>query len=393
MNTTQPQLIMQRWHVVQHELLPELKAEVGPLTPKLEKVIHTLEWVRIEEFTAVSWCGVGRPPFERAWLANAFVAKAVLGLTTTVGLIERLMIDRALRRICGFPLHKTLPSEATFSRAFDEFAEGGVSQHVHEALIKEHLGDQLIGHLNRDGTAIEARERASRKEVPASEAAATAQAALLPKEERPAETSVPETPAPARKRGRPRRGEARPAAKAAPIKRQREQTLAQMLEEIPTACDRGTKCNAQGYKNSWRGYKLHLDTADCGVPIAALLSSASMHDSLAAIPLSLISADRVTNLYDLMDAAYCSADLREHSQSLGHVPLIDHNPRRGEKIEFSPAEAIRYNERTAAERSNARLKDEFGGQTIRVKGDTKVMAHLMFGILALSADQLMRLRR
>ncbi|MEF8716450.1 MAG: transposase [Candidatus Accumulibacter necessarius] len=393
MNTTQPQLIMQRWHVVQHELLPELKAQVGPLTPKLEKVIHTLEWVRIEEFTAVSWCGVGRPPFERAWLANAFVAKAVLGLTTTVGLIERLMIDRALRRICGFPLHKTLPSEATFSRAFDEFAEGGLSQRVHEALIKEHLGDQLIGHLNRDGTAIEARERPSRKETPASEAAATAQAALLPKEERPAETSVPETPAPARKRGRPRRGEARPAAKAAPIKRQREQTLAQMLEEIPTACDRGTKCNAQGYKNSWRGYKLHLDTADCGVPIAALLSSASMHDSLAAIPLSLISADRVTNLYDLMDAAYCSADLREHSQSLGHVPLIDHNPRRGEKIEFSPAEAIRYNERTAAERSNARLKDEFGGQTIRVKGDTKVMAHLMFGILALSADQLMRLRR
>jgi type I restriction enzyme R subunit len=156
----------------------------------------------------------------------------------------------------------------------------------------------------------------------------------------------------------------------------------------------GTKKLGRGrYKNSWRGYKLHLDTADCGVPIAALLSSASMHDSLAAIPLSLISADRVTNLYDLMDAAYCSADLREHSQSLGHVPLIDHNPRRGEKIEFSPAEAIRYNERTAAERSNARLKDEFGGQTIRVKGDTKVMAHLMFGILALSADQLMRLRR
>ncbi|MBK7956338.1 MAG: transposase [Candidatus Accumulibacter sp.] len=393
MNTTQPQLIMQRWHVVQHELLPELQAQVGPLTPKLEKVIHTLEWVRIEEFTEVSWCGVGRPPFERAWLANAFVAKAVLGLTTTVGLIERLMIDRALRRICGFPLHKTLPSEATFSRAFDEFAEGGLSQRVHEALIKEHLGDQLIGHLNRDGTAIEARERPSRKEAPAAEAAATAQAARLPKEERPAETSVPEPLAPARKRGRPRRDEARPAAKATPIKRQRGQTLAQMLKEIPTACDRGTKCNAQGYKNSWSGYKLHLDTADCGVPISALLSSASMHDSLAAIPLSLISADRVTNLYDLMDAAYCSADLGEHSQSLGHVPLIDHHRRCGEKIEFSPAEAIRYNERTAAERSNARLKDEFGGQTIRVKGDTKVMAHLMFGILALSADQLMRLRR
>jgi hypothetical protein len=28
-----------------------------------------------------------------------------------------------------------------------------------------------------------------------------------------------------------------------------------------------------------------------------------------------------------------------------------------------------------------------------VKGDTKVMGHLMFGVLALTADQLMRLRR
>ena len=118
-----------------------------------------------------------------------------------------------------------------------------------------------------------------------------------------------------------------------------------------------------------------------------------MHDSRAAIPLSLMSAQRVTNLYDLMDAAYCSSELREHSRSLGHVPLIDHNPRKGEKIEFAPAEAVRYNERTVAERTNARLKDEFGGNTIRVKGSAKVMGHLRFGILALSADQLMRLRQ
>ena len=108
---------MQRWNVIQHELLPELREQVGVLTPKLEKVIHTLEWVRIEAFTPASWCGVGRPPHERAWLANAFVAKSVLGLSSTTALIERLMIDKALRRICGFALCKKLPSEATFSRA------------------------------------------------------------------------------------------------------------------------------------------------------------------------------------------------------------------------------------------------------------------------------------
>ncbi|MEF8731265.1 MAG: transposase [Candidatus Accumulibacter meliphilus] len=393
MDTTQRELIMQRWNVIQHELLPELRAE-GPLTPKLEKVVHILEWVRIEEFTGSNWCGVGRPPVERAWLANAFVAKSVLGLNTTVGLIERLTIDRALRRICGFPLCKKLPSEATFSRAFDEFSQADLGQRVHEALVKAHLGDELIGHISRDGTAIEAREHPSRREAAVAEEVPAAQPSVLPKEESPSEASapVPETPPAAKKRGRPRRGETRPPAKESPIQRQRGQTLAQMLDEIPTACDRGTKCNAQGYKVSWNGYKLHLDTADCGVPIAALLSSASMHDSRAAIPLSLISAERVTNLYDVMDAAYCSTELREHCRSLGHVPLIDHNPRRGEKIEFAPAEAIRYNERTVAERSNARLKDEFGGNTIMVKGDAKVMAHLMFGILALTADQLMRLR-
>ena len=55
MDAIRPHLILQRWNVVQHELLPELKNEVGALTPKLERVIHTLEWVRIEEFTATTW--------------------------------------------------------------------------------------------------------------------------------------------------------------------------------------------------------------------------------------------------------------------------------------------------------------------------------------------------
>lgn len=373
MNASRRDLILQRWNTIQYELLPELRGEVGTLTPRLERVIHTLEWVRIEEFTGASWCGVGRPPHERAWLANAFVAKAVLGLTTTAGLIERLAIDRALRRICGFPLCKRLPSEATFSRAFEAFAEGCLAERVHAALVKEHLGEELIGHLSRDGTTIEARERPHR-----------------PAAANPVSSPVPQA---ARKRGRPRRGEMRVPAAESPIARQRRQSLGQMLAELPRACDRGTKCNAQGYKVSWNGYKLHLDTADCGVPVAALLSSASMHDSRAAVPLSLLSAQRVTNLYDVMDAAYCSGELRAHSKNLGHVPLIDHNPRGGEKIAFAPAEAVRYNERTVAERSNARLKDEFGGNAVRVQGHAKVMGHLMFGILALSADQLMRLRR
>ena len=292
MNTTQRTEIMQRWHTVQYELMPELRDAVGALTPKLEQVVHTLEWVRIEEFVKSSCGGCGRPELDRGMLANAFVAKAVLGLPSTVGLIERLAIDRALRRICGFPMW--------------------------------------------------------------------------------------------------RKGEIREVTQGK-LEQQQGKPLAQLIKELPQACDRGSKCNAQGYKNSWNGYKLHIDTADCGIPVSALLSSASMHDSLAAMPLSLTTAERVTNCYDLMDAAYCSSVLREHSRSLGHVPLIDHNPRKGEKIEFTSSEAQRYKERTQAERTNGRLKDDFGGRHIRVRGHAKVMSHLMFGILALTADQLLRL--
>ena len=362
---------------MQHELVPQLGAELGSLTPRLEKLIHTLEWVRIEEFTRSRGDDLGRPAHERAWLANAFVAKAVLGLTTTVALIERLQIDRALRRICGFAMCRKLPSEATFSRAFREFADACLAERVHEALIKEHLGDQLIGHLSRDATAIEARERPQWREP------------------------LVEKAAPGRRAGN--RGavkrEAKRAAKAqrkrtdSTVLRQRSLDLQTMLKELPTACDRGTKSNAQGYKQSWNGYKAHIDTADCGVPISVLVTSASMHDSRAAIPLSLISEQRVTNLYDVMDAAYCSAEIHEHCRELGHVPLIDHNPRGGAKEEFEPADAVRYNERTAAERTNARLKDEFGGRNVRVHGHSKVTSHLMFGILALSADQFRRLYR
>jgi len=367
MNTTQRSGIMQRWFVIQHELMPELRSEVGALTPKLEHLIHTLEWVRIEEFVSSTWGGCGRPEHDRGMLANAFVAKAVLGLPTTAGLIERLAVDRALRRICGFSMWKKLPGESTFSRAFAEFAEAGLAERTHAALVRETLGDRLVGHISRDGTAIEAREKPAKKmEAP---------------EAQPAEK---------KKRGRPGKGEAR-EAKPGKLEQQQGKHLAQLLQELPRDCDRGSKSNAQGYKNSWNGYKLHLDTADCGIPVSALLSSASMHDSLAAIPLSLMTAGRVTNCYDLMDAAYCSSVLREHSRSLGHVPLIDHNPRRGEKIEFAPCEAQRYKERTGAERVNGRLKDDFGGRHIRVRGNAKVMSHLMFGVLALTADQLLRL--
>lgn len=158
-------------------------------------------------------------------------------------------------------------------------------------------------------------------------------------------------------------------------------SLEEMLADLPHACDRGTKTNSKGYKESWNGYKLHIDVADGQIPISCFLTSASCHDSQVAIPLATMTATRVTNLYDLMDSAYDCQHTAAHSIGLGHVPIIGPNRRNGKPRERAPAQKIRYQERTGVERVNGRLKNEFGERVVRVRGATKIMAHLGKSIL------------
>jgi len=367
------------WRRIQGDLFPWLEEELGPLSDKHKQIITVFEVARIEVFVE-AWSGLpGRPPAERAPLARSFVAKAVLGLPTTAMLIERLDVDKTLRRLCGWQRRTAVPSEATFSRAFGEFAECGLPARVHEALIERTLADRLVGHISRDATAIEAREQPVRA------------------------AAAPERPK--RKRGRPKKAEVVAKKEPRRLQRQAGMTLPEMLADLPTACNVGTKRNAKGHKESWIGYKLHLDVADGDIPISCLMTSASLHDSQVAIPLATITARRVSNCYDLMDSAYDAPEIWEQSRTLGHVPIIDRHPRSvtGGKIEIATqalarrhanyrlAEDVRYNERSAAERVNGAVKDNYGGRYVRVRGHAKVFCHLMFGILALTVEQLMRL--
>ena len=69
-------------------------------------------------------------------------------------------------------------------------------------------------------------------------------------------------------------------------------TLPEMLDDLPQACDVGSKRNARGYKEFWIGYKLHIDAADRGIPLSCILTSASVNDSQVAIPLATMTAAR-----------------------------------------------------------------------------------------------------
>lgn len=354
---------------VQRSLFPHLnQCLTTPLTEQEERLVSILEIVQVERHVPLNISRFqypGRKPLDRQALARAFVAKAVYRHPTTIDLHRALQSAINLRRICGFITSGDIPSESTFSRAFAEFAEMGFGNRVHDALVKEYLSQQLIGHISRDSTAIVGREKPTKKE------------AKEPKEPR--------------KRGRPAKGEQREPATEKRLDCQVKQTAEEAIRELPIVCDRGTKNNAKGYKTSWNGYKLHLDTNDIGLPISALVTSASLHDSQVAIPLIKRTSEKVVYLYDLMDAAYDAERINEISRNLGHVPIIDKNGRGKEVIPMAPHEAERYKIRSSAERANSRLKEDFGANNVMVKGHAKVSLHLMFGVITLFADQLLRL--
>lgn len=343
--------LSQFWERVQRGLFGWLEAEVGELSGKQKQLVKILELLRVEDYVRRRRLLKGRPLEDRKAIARGFVAKAVYNLATTRQLLERLRQDSSLRRICGWERLHEVPSEATFSRAFAEFVATELPARVHAALIEQYQRPRLVGHISRDATAISAREKAAKK------------------------VKVTKVS------GEPTR-----------LQRQQGMTLAEMLADLPCASDCGTKRNSKGHPSYWIGYKLHLDVADGGIPISCILTSASVNDSQVAMPLATLTAQRVDNLYDLMDAAYDAQLIREKSLALGHVPLIDgHTRRGGEKPQFAPHEAQRYKERTTIERVFARLKEEFGGRLVRVRGPGKVMTSLLFGIIALTADQLLRL--
>ena len=356
-------IISDIWNGIQRHLFPFLEEELGPLTEYPRKVVATLEMVRIEAgILDDHW--FGRPMSSRKALGRAFVAKAVSNAPTTRNFRDQILADFILRRICGWVERDQVPSEATFSRAFGEFAQSELTNRMHKALLNRTLSDHLFGHISQDSTEIGAREKSVKK----------------PKQE----------PKQKKKRGRPRKGE-EPLPEPTRIERQLTMTVEEMVAELPTACDRGTKINSKGHMESWNGFKLHIDAADGQIPISCLLTSASLHDSQASIPLTAMTYQRVKSLYEIKDSAYDCQHIADYSRSLGHVPIIDTNTRKGVVRELAPAEKVRYRERSTVERVNSRLKDEFGGRMIRVRGAVKVMAHLMFCILALTADQLLRM--
>ena len=163
------------------------------------------------------------------------------------------------------------------------------------------------------------------------------------------------------------------------------QNLDEAVSELPSQCDWGCKTNSQGNPGYWRGYKLHADFSDEGIPLSFILTSASTHDSQVAIPLILMSSNRALYFYELMDAGYDMDEIKTVSRVCNHAPIVKPNNRRSKvKRELDPASARRYRIRTTAERGFSELKDNYGIEKSRFKTQAKILSHIGFSMVVLT---------
>ena len=369
----------------EQSLFPQLQDTFGPLSSKEEKLMKILDFAEIEQF--VHTVQITNPPKDREEMARAFVAKSVYNFQTTRALIERLKIDKTLRMLCGWRYHTHIPSESKFSRVFDEFSQQRIANKAQDMFIEKYLSEVVFFYGSTDSTAIELREKPAKKEK-------------IKKEEKQKK----------RKRGRPKKGEAVPPKEPTILQQQEKMNTAEeMLSLISTQCDVGIKQNAKGNRYKWIGGKLHMTVVDGDIPVTAIYSSASVHDSSLALPMISKSSSKVNYLYDLQDAAYDSAVIKAFSIKHNHRPIIDTNPKNSKVLKerialaksekailqslnlYNDSDELHYHQRSSVERVNAYLKDNYGCDKIYYRGATKVASVLAFGVLSVCIHQSLKL--
>ncbi len=284
--------------------------------------------LQIERFVAAPSPYVrGVKPKDRRCLARAFIAMAFYGGTDRAAFRERVLGDAALRKVCGWTSRRQVPSLSTFSRAFRAFAETGLADAVHAVLVPHWRGADMVWHAATDSTAIPARETPVTRAKPAVDDAKPTK--------------------PRRKPGRPKKGETPPSKDPTRLERQGALEPEIALLELRTACDVGGKRDSKGNTSYWVGYKFHVSVDEWGLPLAAVTTAASVHDSQVAIPLFKLTQRRVTVRYDLLDTAYDAAPIHALSAALGHQPIIDRMKRRGQPPPppMEPDRAERFNAR------------------------------------------------
>lgn len=249
----------------------------------------------------------------------------------------------------------SVPSPASVSRLSRRVEKIVKASDLHERVIGLYTKEmnRMVGHLSIDSTTIEAREKPYRKKVSASI-----------------------KPALTKKRGRKRKGSQEEQEYREQQGREETAKLSYLAElpeksisELEMRCSLTAKQNSKGKKQWFIGYKAHLAVDDFGVPISYVVTGACVHDSQVAVPLIKLAQRRTDFFYILLDKGYISPIISSFADGIERVAIVDKRSCKGKTtIPLEPATALRYQARTAVERTNSELKDGYLPDKIYKRG-------------------------
>ena len=175
------------WSHIQRRLFPVLQEEVGELTETDDQFVQVVGLLPLGSFWSLTdgaeWAVHPRPGpgWSTLTLPKRSISFPPRGSCWTCSKPAR----RCDASVAGKAPATFLPNRPSLAPSL-LLAPVNLPQKLHEALVKKHLGTKLVGHVSRDATAIDAREKPTPK--------------------------PPTPPAAPKKRGRPAKGQERPPA-------------------------------------------------------------------------------------------------------------------------------------------------------------------------------------
>ncbi|WP_054954666.1 IS1182 family transposase [Paenibacillus dakarensis] len=260
-------------------------------------------------------------------MVYSLIAGIIERIPTIKDLLKRLREDVLFRFDCGFSLAESIPSASTYSRLIQKLSQSDALEEVSQNVVKHAFEEGFIldDTVAIDATHIEARDRAPKKQEQEKKPTVPKKRGRKPKQEREAWLLQKQ------------QEEQQKSIYEKKIADQLDVPYKTLREQMPIAPEWGVKCNSEGKNLNWYGFKGHLvGAAQSQYILGALLSSGSMNDGKAAIPLlkGLYAQFPTYRFrYATMDARYDYEPIYEEVRKWNAHAITAYNRRREPEME------------------------------------------------------------
>ena len=294
----------------------------------------------------------GRKPYDLKIILIVNLIKIFFKINSVKETLMFIKINRELRN--KFNLNK-IPSSSTISRRTNELIELNIIEKIFNEITRIYFEDKLIINTSIDSTIIENEETTKHKKIKEKKIKC--------------------------KKGRKKKNSQDEKDFIKKLKQKERYknflingNIMNYLKSINNNCSSTAKKDSKG-KISWKkGFKAHIICDDYSIPIAFLITGASVYDSKVAIPLIRRADEKSKFLYVLCDGGYSNNLIYEAADNLGKVAIIDFKANRNNvKPQMEDFEKERYKNRSNIERLNGELKNCFLPNRLKSRGNKAIL--------------------